>query len=51
MLELPRVSKSMALPMNPHGCWDWWAYTGDDYAWRDGRQQTVLVDRIPSLMD
>ena len=51
MLAFPQVSKSMAMPMNPHGCWDWWGYTGDDYAWRDGKQQTVLVRWIRSLMD
>lgn len=51
VLAFPQVSKSVALPMNPHGCWDWWGYTGDDYAWRTGAQQTVLVDWIRSLMD
>lgn len=51
LLAFPQVTKSVALPMNPHGCWDWWGYTGDDYAWRTGAQQTVLVDWIRSLMD
>ncbi|MBT8108994.1 MAG: hypothetical protein KJP17_12200 [Gammaproteobacteria bacterium] len=51
VLAFPQVAKSMALPMNPHGCWDWWGYTGDDYARRDGKQQTVLVDWIRALMD
>jgi poly(3-hydroxybutyrate) depolymerase len=51
VLAFPQVAKSMALPMNPHGCWDWWGYTGDDYAHRDGKQQTVLVDWIRALMD
>jgi poly(3-hydroxybutyrate) depolymerase len=51
VLAFPQVSKSMVGPMNPHGCWDWWGYTGDDYAWRTGAQQTVLVDWIRSLKD
>lgn len=51
VLAFPQVEKSMALPMNPHGCWDWWGYTGDDYARRNGKQQTVLVDWIRSLLD
>ena len=51
VLAFPQVSKSVALPMNPHGCWDWWGYTGDDYAWRTGKQQTVVVDWLRSLMD
>jgi hypothetical protein len=51
VLAFPQVQKSMVAPMNPHGCWDWWGYTGDDYAWRTGKQQTVLVDWIRSLID
>ena len=27
----PQVNKSW-LPLNPEGCWDWWGYTGPDYA-------------------
>ncbi len=51
VLAFPQVSKSVALPMNPHGCWDWWGYTGDEYAWRTGKQQVVVVEWIRSLMD
>lgn len=51
VLAFPQVQKSMIAPMNPHGCWDWWGYTGEDYAWRTGRQPTVLVDWIRSLMN
>lgn len=51
VLAFPQVSKSIALPMNPHGCWDWWGYTDDDYASRTGSQPTVLVEWIRSLMD
>ena len=51
VLAFPQVRKSAIAPMNPHGCWDWWGYTGEDYAWRSGKQQSVLVDWIRSLLD
>ena len=49
VLAFPQVRKSIAAPMNPHGCWDWWGYTGDDYALRTGKQQAVVVNWIRSL--
>lgn len=45
----PQVAASRMAPMNPLGCWDWWGYTGDDYATRDGAQLAAvmaLVDRM-----
>ena len=51
VLAFPQVQKSVVAPMNPHGCWDWWGYTDEDYAWRTGAQQTVVVNWIRSLMD
>lgn len=49
ILAFPQVEKSMMAPLNPHGCWDWWGYTGDDYANRNGKQMTVLTSWIGSL--
>jgi len=49
LLAFPQVEKSLVAPLNPHGCWDWWGYTGDDYAARSGKQMKVLVDWIGSL--
>jgi poly(3-hydroxybutyrate) depolymerase len=49
LLAFPQVEKSLVAPLNPHGCWDWWGYTGDDYAIRSGKQMKVLVDWIGSL--
>ena len=49
VLAFPQVAKSMVAPMNPHACWDWWGYTGDDYLWRDGKQMVVLTDWLKSL--
>ncbi len=31
----PQAQKSS---FNPYGCWDWWGYSGDDYALRSGKQ-------------
>lgn len=49
VLLFPQVAKSLVTPLNPHGCWDWWGYTGDDYAKRNGRQMLTLVDWINGL--
>jgi poly(3-hydroxybutyrate) depolymerase len=49
VLAFPQVKKSLMAPMNPHGCWDWWGYTGDAYATRSGKQMKVLVDWLDSL--
>lgn len=34
---------------NPLGCFDWWGYSGADYAWRDGPQMRVIADWVRSL--
>ena len=51
VLAFPQVEKSLMAPMNPHGCWDWWGYTGDDYARRSGKQMAVVADWIGSLAE
>ncbi|WP_281660276.1 extracellular catalytic domain type 2 short-chain-length polyhydroxyalkanoate depolymerase [Microvirgula aerodenitrificans] len=28
--------------VNPSGCWDWWGYSGADYAWKGGAQITAI---------
>ncbi len=28
VLAFPQVEKSLVHRLNPHGCWDWWGYTG-----------------------
>ena len=45
----PQVASSKFAPMNPYGCWDWWGYTGSDYATRDGKQVQVIVGMIETL--
>lgn len=49
VLAFPQVEKSLFAPLNPHACWDWWGYTGDDYRYRDGAQMTVLADWIKGM--
>lgn len=34
---------------NPQGCWDWWGFTGDDYATHTGPQIAALAAMIGRL--
>jgi poly(3-hydroxybutyrate) depolymerase len=45
----PQTKSSMILPLNPQGCWDWWGYTGDDYATRNGAQIKAITQIARSL--
>ena len=38
----PQVDSSRIAPLNPKGCWDWWGYTDEHYATRNGRQIQVV---------
>jgi len=49
VMAFPQVKPSMVAPINPQACWDWWGYTGDDYAKRNGKQMHTLVDWINGL--
>lgn len=34
---------------NPKGCWDWWGYSGEDYATKNGKQIRAIksmIDRV-----
>lgn len=46
----PQVASSKIAPMNPLGCWDWWGYTGDDYASRDGKQIASVMATVDALI-
>jgi Esterase PHB depolymerase len=35
----PQVSKGLS---NPNGCWDWWGYSGSDYAKKSGAQMKAI---------
>lgn len=42
--------QAVSIPyLNPNGCWDWWGYTGDDYATRDGVQIRALRAMVDAL--
>lgn len=45
----PQVNKSSLAPFNPQGCWDWWGYTGSNYATRAGAQVRALKAMIDAL--
>jgi poly(3-hydroxybutyrate) depolymerase len=46
----PQVNKSL-LPVNPSGCWDWWGYTGADYAEKSGPQMKAIMDMVDRLAE
>jgi len=39
------------LPLNPEGCWDWWGYSGADYAVRSGVQIKAIAAMIERLQE
>lgn len=36
-------------PYNPRGCWDWWGYSGADYATRRGAQLSAVRRMLEAL--
>ena len=42
----PQADKSV---MNPNGCWDWWGYSGEDYATKKGAQMQAVKQLIDVL--
>jgi len=47
----PQVAASSLSPMNPLGCWDWWGYTGADYATRSGAQLRAVRAMLERLAE
>jgi poly(3-hydroxybutyrate) depolymerase len=45
----PQVGKSFFWPFNPRGCWDWWGYSGADYATRRGAQLAAVHRMLVAL--
>lgn len=45
----PYVKPSVALPTNPNGCWDWWAYTNTYYGVKAGVQVAFIKRLIDAL--
>ena len=44
----PQVNKSR-IPFNPQGCWDWWGYTGKNYAFKSSPQMKAIQSMIKRL--
>ena len=45
----PQTKKSSILPMNPQACWDWWGYTGDEYATKKGKQIEAVYNMLQNI--
>lgn len=45
----PQTRNSLFMPLNPQGCWDWWGYTGDDYATKNAPQIQGIKQIAESL--
>jgi poly(3-hydroxybutyrate) depolymerase len=45
----PQTKKSLFMPLNPQGCWDWWGYSSADYANREGDQIKAVEALLTSL--
>ena len=45
----PQVDSSAIAPLNPNGCWDWWGYTDEQYATRNGPQIRVIKATLDLL--
>lgn len=45
----PQALATWGLPFNPKGCWDWWGYTGADYATREGAQVRAVKRMLERL--
>ena len=45
----PQVEASAVRPLNPRGCWDWWGYSGVDYAAKRGAQLSAVHRMLEAL--
>ncbi|WP_300757963.1 PHB depolymerase family esterase [Janthinobacterium sp.] len=45
----PQAIASPAQPRNPEGCWDWWGYTGADYALKSAPQMTAIMAMVHQI--
>ena len=45
----PQTKKSSLMPLNPQACWDWWGYTDEYYATRQGAQIKAIKNMILAL--
>lgn len=45
----PQTEKSSMMPMNPQACWDWWGYTGENYANKTGKQISAVFNTMQHI--
>ncbi len=45
----PQVARSYVWPFNPKGCWDWWGYSGANYATQSGAQLASVRKMLAAL--
>lgn len=45
----PQVNASSFAPANPMGCWDWFGYTGQNYAQKGAAQMTAIMSMVKAL--
>ena len=45
----PQAEASNLRPLNPRGCWDWWGYSGADYAAKAGAQLSAVHHMLEAL--
>lgn len=45
----PQTKKSLFMPLNPQGCWDWWGYSSADYANKKGAQIKAVKQMLTAI--
>lgn len=45
----PQVRSSLLFPINPMGCWDWWGYTKNNFATKNGPQMLAVKSMIDTV--
>ncbi len=45
----PQIARSHVWPFNPQACWDWWGYSGANYATRNGPQLASVHRMLQAL--
>jgi poly(3-hydroxybutyrate) depolymerase len=45
----PQVNQSALRPYNPKGCWDWWGYSGSQYAYKSAPQMKAIMQMVQRL--
>jgi hypothetical protein len=47
----PQIKSSKMSPMNPKGCWDWWGYTDQNYANKNGPQISAIKHMVDKIIE